>query len=87
VLWFKAELDDTEELVPRRRGKDSASPHAGEVEGTVEVHDPEAWGFFSGSVDSTSGGSLANGSVHSAVNLAKALLLITLVVSKEISKG
>jgi hypothetical protein len=46
VLWFKAELDGVEELVPRGRGKDSASSRAGEVEGTVEVHDPEAWGFF-----------------------------------------
>jgi hypothetical protein len=47
VLWFKAELDGVEEPVPKWRGKDSASPRAGEVEGAIEVHDPEAWGFFS----------------------------------------
>jgi hypothetical protein len=47
VLRLKAELDGVEELVPKGRGKDSASPHAGKVEGTVEVHDPEAWGLLS----------------------------------------
>jgi hypothetical protein len=47
VLWFKIELDGVEELVPRGRGEDSAIPRAREVEGAVEVHDLEAWGFFS----------------------------------------
>jgi hypothetical protein len=27
--------------------QDGASPRTGKVEGAVEVHDPEAWGFFS----------------------------------------
>jgi hypothetical protein len=47
VLWLKAKLDGIEELIPRGRGKDSASPRAVKVECAVEVHDPEAWGFFS----------------------------------------
>jgi hypothetical protein len=42
VLWFKTELDSVEELVPRGRGKDGTCPRAGEVEGAVKVHDPEA---------------------------------------------
>jgi hypothetical protein len=47
MLWFKAELDGIEELVPRGRGKNGSSPRAGKVEGTVEVHDPEARGLLS----------------------------------------
>jgi hypothetical protein len=57
------------------------------VEGTIEVHNLRPRASSPVSVDSTSGGSSANGLVHLAVNSAKALLLITLVVSKEISNG
>jgi hypothetical protein len=31
----------------RGRGEDGPSPHAGKVEGAVEVHDPKTWGFLS----------------------------------------
>jgi hypothetical protein len=51
------------------------------------VYDPETWGILSRKRRFHLGGSSANGSVHSAVNSAKALLLITLVVLKEISNG
>jgi hypothetical protein len=47
MLWLEIELDSIVELVPGWRGKNVPSPHAGKVEGTIEVHDPETWGLLS----------------------------------------
>jgi hypothetical protein len=47
VLWLKTELNGIAELVPGWRGKNSPSPRARKVEGTIEVHDPEARGLLS----------------------------------------
>jgi hypothetical protein len=49
------------------------------------IHCPGASSL--GTIDSPSGGSSMKGLVHSAVNLVRALLLMTLVVSKVISNS
>jgi hypothetical protein len=72
VLWLEAELDSAVELVPDGEVRTALALVLGRLKALSKCMTPRPGASSTGSVDSTSRGSLVNGSVHSAVNSAKA---------------